>query len=74
MINVNEILHRLMAEFKTLEEVTTIAMSGSKFSNYQDELSDINIVIYFTEPIAQEKRRQILIKFSDSIELSLIHI
>lgn len=69
MINVNEILHRLMAEFKTLEEVTAIAMSGSKFSNYQDELSDINIVIYFTEPIAQEKRRQILIKFSDSIEL-----
>ncbi|MCI8701790.1 MAG: DUF4037 domain-containing protein [Turicibacter sp.] len=69
MINVNEILHRLIAEFKTLEEVTGITMSGSKFSNYQDELSDINIVIYFTQPIAKEKRRQILVKFSESMEL-----
>ena len=35
MINVNEILHRLIAEFQSIEQVTAIAMAGSKFSNYQ---------------------------------------
>ena len=45
MINVNEILHRLIAEFQSIEQVTAIAMAGSKFSNYQDDLSDININI-----------------------------
>ena len=38
MINVNEILHRLIAEFQSIEQVTAIAMAGSKFSNYQELL------------------------------------
>ena len=54
MINVNEILHRLIAEFQSIEQVTAIAMAGSKFSNYQDDLSDININIYYTEFIPSE--------------------
>lgn len=69
MINVNEILHRLIAEFQSIEQVTAIAMAGSKFSNYQDDLSDININIYYTEFIPSETRNQILMKFSESMEL-----
>ena len=72
MINVNEILHRLIAEFQSIEQVTAIAMAGSKFSNYQDDLSDININIYYTEFIPSETRNQILMKFSESMELDCL--
>ena len=43
VINVNEILHRMIAEFQRIEQVTAIAMVGSKFCNYQNDLSDISI-------------------------------
>lgn len=73
MINVNEILHRLIAEFQSIEQVTAIALAGSKFSNYQDDLSDININIYYTSPINSETRNQILMKFSNTIELDCMN-
>ncbi len=68
MINVNEILHRIIAEFQSIEQVTAIAIAGSKFSNYQDDLSDININVYYTSSISEETRSQILTKFSSDIE------
>ena len=45
MINVNEILHRLIAEFQSIEQVTAVAIAGSKYANYQDNLSNIDILI-----------------------------
>ena len=69
MINVNEILHRIIAEFQSIEQVTAIAIAGSKFSNYQDDLSDININVYYISSISEETRSQILTKFSSDIEL-----
>ncbi len=68
MINVNEILHRLIAEFQSIEQVTAVAIAGSKYANYQDNLSNININIYYTAPITREIRNQILLKFSNQIE------
>ena len=68
MINVNEILHRLIAEFQSIEQVTAIAIAGSKYANYQDNLSNININIYYTAPIASEIRNQTLMKFSSQVE------
>lgn len=72
MINVNEILHRIIAEFQSIEQVTAIAIAGSKFSNYQDDLSDININVYYISPISEETRSQILTKFSSDIELDCV--
>lgn len=68
MINVNEILHRLIAEFQSIEQVTAVAIAGSKYANYQDNLSNIDINIYYTAPITREIRNQILLKFSNQIE------
>lgn len=68
MININEILHRLIAEFQSIEQVTAIAIAGSKHVNYQDNLSNINITIYYKEPITSEIRNQTLLKFSSHIE------
>ena len=67
MINVNEILHRLIAEFQSIEQVTAVAIAGSKYANYQDNLSNIDINIYYTAPITREIRNQILLKFSNII-------
>lgn len=70
VINVNEVLHRMIAEFQRIEQVTAIAMVGSKFCNYQNDLSDISINVYYTAPISKEMRSEILTKFSNDIELS----
>lgn len=72
MINVNEILHRIIAEFQSIEQVTAIAIAGSKFSNYQDDLSDININVYYISSISEETRSQILTNFSSDIELDCV--
>lgn len=70
MVNLNELLHRLIAEFLELENIVGITMSGSKVSNQNDDLSDINLDFYVTEPIPLEKRRPILLKFSTGVELN----
>lgn len=68
MINLNEILHRLIAEYIELDEIIGITMSGSKVSNHQDDLSDINLDLYVREDLSIEKRRQIMLKFSSKME------
>lgn len=45
-------------------------MSGSKGSNEHDDLSDINLDFYVTEPIPLKKRRPILLKVSTGMELN----
>ena len=39
MINLNEILHRLVADYSELGEVVGLTMAGSKAASLQDELS-----------------------------------
>ena len=70
MVNLNELLHRLIAEFLELDNIIGITMSGSKVFNQNDDLSDINLDFYVTEPILLEKRRPILLKFSTGVELN----
>ena len=47
MINLNEILHRLVADYSELGEVVGLTMAGSKAASLQDDLSDINLDVYF---------------------------
>lgn len=68
MINLNEILHRLIAEYIELDEIIGITMSGSKVSNHHDDLSDINLDLYIRGNLTIEKRRQIMLKFSSKME------
>ena len=46
MINLNEILHRLVADYSELGEVVGLTMAGSKAASLQDDLSDINLDVY----------------------------
>ena len=39
MINLNEILHRLVADYSELGEVVGLTMAGSKAASLQDDLS-----------------------------------
>ena len=51
MINLNEILHRLIDDYCELEEIIGITMSGSKATNLQDDLSDINLDLYLSNEL-----------------------
>lgn len=70
MINLNEILHRLIDDYCELEEIIGITMSGSKATNLQDDLSDINLDLYLSNELDPEKRRQILLKYATKIEIN----
>lgn len=70
MINLNEILHRLVADYFELEEIVGLTMAGSKAASLQDDLSDINLDVYLVKPLTEEKRRQIIMKYATKIEMN----
>ena len=70
MINLNEILHRLVADYSELGEVVGLTMAGSKAASLQDDLSDINLDVYLVNPLTEEKRRQIILKYATKIEMN----
>lgn len=57
-------------ELSSLDEVESIALGGSRSGDHYDETSDYDIYLYCTKPVAEEKRRDILTKYSRRLELS----
>lgn len=69
MVNLLEMLETLIEEYKKLDVVEAIALSGSSTSKTDDSKSDYDIYIYCQKEPDIEKRRKIAEKFSDSPEI-----
>lgn len=62
----------LFAEFAGLKEVEAIALGGSRASENQgnyDEKSDYDVYVYVTRDIEEAQRREILLKYCQTIEI-----
>lgn len=59
----------LIEELKSLPEVRAIALGGSRASRIYDAASDYDVYIYTSQPIAEEKRLEILGKYCSKAEI-----
>ena len=69
-MGMNMVVYQIVNEFKKLEEVVAITLAGSCASGRKDNYSDIDIDIITIKDISVEKRRAIVNKFSDLIEIN----
>lgn len=69
-MGMNMVVYQIVNEFKKLEEVVAITLAGSCASGRKDNYSDIDIDIITIKDISLEKRRAIVNKFSDLIEIN----
>lgn len=69
-MGINMIVYQIVNEYKKIEEVSSITLAGSSASGRNDELSDIDIDVIVTRDIPVDKRRTIIKKFSDKIEVN----
>lgn len=69
-MGMNMVVYQIVNEFKKLEEVVAITLAGSCASGRKDNYSDIDIDIITIKDISLEKRRTIVNKFSDLIEIN----
>lgn len=65
----NEILNKMVEDYKQLEEVDAIVLGGSSTAKNADNRSDYDIYIYCKKEPDVEKRRQIALKYSDNPEI-----
>lgn len=63
------IVYQIVNEYKRVDGVTAILLAGSSASGRNDELSDIDIDIILSKDIPVERRRKIINKFSDEMEV-----
>lgn len=63
------ILKQIINEFKTDENIKSIALGGSSASGYDDEVSDYDLYFYTTGSVNIDKRRQIAQKFAEKFEI-----
>ncbi len=66
----NEILEKIIDEFKQISEIKAIVLSGSASTNYDDETSDYDLYIYSDNEVNIEKRREIAEKFSSNFDIN----
>ena len=62
-------VEQLFKELSLLEEVEAIALGGSRAGENYDEKSDYDVYLYVNSPISEEKRKNILKKFCNYIEI-----
>lgn len=68
-MNNQQILTRMIEDYKQFDEIQAITISGSSTSNQSDNFSDFDIYIYCTKEPNIEKRRQIAKKYADFPEV-----
>lgn len=59
---------QLVEELSHYDEVEAIALGGSRAGQLFDEQSDYDVYVYLTEPLAVEKRRNVLDKYCSYME------
>ena len=62
-------VEQLFKELSLLEEVEAIALGGSRAGENYDEKSDYDVYLYVNSPISEEKRKNILKKFCNYMEI-----
>ena len=60
---------KLFAELCGLDEVEALALGGSRAGEDFDAASDYDVYVYCTGPVPLEKRREILSRYCDILEL-----
>lgn len=66
----DEILKKITDEFKQIQAVKALVLSGSTTTNYADENSDYDLYIYSDSEVDIEKRRKIAEKFSSDFDIN----
>lgn len=61
--------HQLFAQLRELPQVEAIALGGSRASGLHDARSDYDVYLYCTEPIAEETRRTLLVRYCSAMEI-----
>lgn len=69
-MGMNMIVYQIVNEFKRLGEVVAITLAGSCATGRKDNSSDIDINIITEKDIPVEKRKSIVKKFSDFMEIN----
>ncbi len=64
------ILEKIVEKIKTLPEIESIALSGSKTNNFSDEQSDFDIYVYSSNKIDVDFRKKLAQSFSDRFEVN----
>lgn len=64
------IIYQIVNEYKKMDEVVAITLAGSGASGRKDNLSDIDIDVITNGQIPVEKRREIISKISDNMEIN----
>lgn len=67
-MGVNMIVYQLVNEYKRFDEVLAITLTGSEASGKNDFFYDIDVDVILKDEIDINSRREILKKFSDTIE------
>lgn len=68
-MGINMIVYQIVNEYKKASEVIAVTLTGSSATGRNDELSDIDINIIVSKDIPVERRRGIIKKFSDEMEI-----
>ena len=62
-------IENLIAEFSRLHEVEAVALGGSRVGGQQDENSDYDVYVYYSVPIDEHIRKEILGKYCSVTEI-----
>lgn len=65
----NDLLHKMVEDYKTLDEVEAIGLGGSSASKMYDNNSDYDIYIYGKSEPPVDKRREIAEKYANNPEI-----
>ena len=68
-MGMNMIIYQIVNEYKKLDEVVAITLAGSGASGRKDNFSDIDIDIITNGEISLDKRKEIISKISDNMEI-----
>ena len=69
-MGMNMIIYQIVNEYKRLDEVVSITLAGSGASGRKDNYSDIDIDIITKKDIPVEKRKEIISKLADDMEIN----
>lgn len=62
-------VEKLFEELIQLPQIEAIALGGSRAGENFDEKSDYDVYLYVTDPVDEEVRREIILKYCDYMEL-----
>lgn len=62
-------IEQLFSEFAALPQIEAIALGGSRAGTHYDERSDYDVYLYFTAPVSEDIRREILTKYCSYMEI-----